>query len=174
MYNSLTILSILVIVIGSIMYSFFAKKDIYKSFITGVMEGFKNSIKLFPYFVSIIVATTILFESHIVQDGLLFLKSSFEWLRFPFELVPLVLMKSISGSASLAITTQLLMDYGPDSFIGRTASILQSSSETTIYVISLYFGYIGIKKIRHTLLVSLLADLVGVLVAFILARIIFS
>lgn len=173
MYDLISLLIIPIIVLIIIGYGLYNKKDIYSSFIKGAREGFNSSIKLFPYLLSIIFATNILFNSNFINDVLTFVKPVFSLLKIPFEIVPLAIMKSISGSASLAITTNLLHEYGSNSIIGKMASIIQSSSETTFYVITLFYGYIGIKKIRHTLLVSLIADIVGVLVSIMIARLIF-
>ena len=170
MYKLVSSLIIPVIILIIIGYGFYKKKDMYSSFLEGVKEGIDSGIKLFPYLLAIIFSTNILFHSNIIKDLLSFLKPLFLFQKIPFEIIPLAFMKSISGSASLGLTNQLFLEYGSDSFIGRIASVIQSSSETTIYIIALYFGYVGVKKIKNTLIISLIADFVGILVSILLVK----
>jgi spore maturation protein B len=98
----------------------------------------------------------------------------FYFFKIPIEIIPLALMRPISGSTSLAILNNLLQTYGPDSFIGRLASVIQGSTDTTLYVITIYFGAIGIKKIKHSLWAGLFADLIGIVTSIILVKFIFG
>lgn len=170
MYNTISSLIIPILILIIIGYGFYQKKDVYTLFLEGAKEGFDSGIKLFPYLLAIIVSTTVLFQSNLINDLLSLLKPFFLFLKLPFEIIPLACMKSISGSASLGLTNELFREYGVDSFIGRIASVIQSSSETTIYIIALYFGYVGVKKIKNTLVISLIADFVGILVSILLVK----
>ena len=91
-------------------------------------------------------------------------------MKFPSELVTLSIMRPISGNSSLIIMDNLFKTYGPDSFIGRAASIIQGSSDTTLYIIGLYFSTVGIKKIKYSLIVGLLADLTAVVISIMVVR----
>ena len=97
----------------------------------------------------------------------------FNRVGFPKEVFPLVILRPISGSSSLAMLSNILSKYGPDSFIGRVASVMQGSTDTTIYIISMYFSSIGIKKIKYSLVVGLLADLISVILSIIMVKIFF-
>ena len=90
-----------------------------------------------------------------------------------FDILPMAFLRPISGTATLAIMNDIFMSYGPDSYAGRLASVLQGCTDTTIYVLALYFGSIGVKKIRYSLVVGLIADLIGITIAFILTAIFF-
>ena len=94
-------------------------------------------------------------------------------INIPPEILPMAVLRPISGTASMSIMTNIFSTYGPDSFAGRLASILQGCTDTTIYVIALYYSSIKVSKIRYTLVVGLLADLAGILMAFVLANIFF-
>ena len=93
--------------------------------------------------------------------------------NIPLDILPMAILRPISGTATLAIMNDIFMSYGPDSHAGRLASVLQGCTDTTIYVLALYFGFIGVKKIRYSLVVGLIAYLIGITIAFILTAIFF-
>ena len=99
--------------------------------------------------------------------------SLFKFLSFPSEVLPLALMKPVSGSSSIVILNDILSRYHPDSYIGRISSVIGGSTDTTIYIISLYFGSIGIKKIKYSLVVGLIADLLCIIISIIVINILF-
>ncbi len=134
------------------------KVRLYEVFIQGAMEGIKTTFKLTPYLLAIFVAIG-LFRSSGALDFLVnLLEPVLNGLGIPAELVPLGLLKPLSGSASLGFTAELLQKHGPDSPLGLMASIIQGSSETTFYVLSLYLGSVQIRDSRHLLLVGLLNE----------------
>lgn len=102
------------------------------------------------------------------------LKPVFSAVGIPTEVVPLALIRPISGTAALGMTTDLIAVYGPDSFIGRLASVMQGSTDTTLYVLTVYFGAVGIKKMGDALKVGLLADLAGVIASVIIVTLLFG
>ena len=95
-------------------------------------------------------------------------------LKFPTELLPMVLVRPLSGSGSLGFFTELVQQFGPDSLLARTAGTIYGSTETTFYVLAVYFGSVAVKRTRHALLAGLTADLVSVIVAVIVCRLMFS
>ncbi len=97
----------------------------------------------------------------------------FNLIKVPIEIIPMAIMRPISGSSSLAILNNLLKDYGPDSFIGRLGSVIQGSTDTTLYVLTLYFGSVGIKKIKYALWAGLLSDLIAIICSIIVVNILF-
>jgi len=162
---------ILVIII--LIYGIYKKVDIFDTFLIGVKEGMKTSINLFPTIFAMIIAISILTESNIIIDICNIFSNFFNRVGFPKEVFPLVILRPISGSSSLAMLSNILSKYGPDSFIGRVASVMQGSTDTTIYIISMYFSSIGIKKIKYSLVVGLLADLISVILSIIMVKIFF-
>jgi spore maturation protein B len=131
---------------------------LYEVFIQGAMEGIKTTVKLTPYLLAIFVAIG-LFRSSGALDLLVgLLKPILKGLGVPAELIPLGLLKPLSGSATLGFAAELLQKKGPDSPLGLMASLIQGSSETTFYVLSLYLGSVQIRDGRHLLLVGLLNE----------------
>lgn len=161
------------IVVTIIIYGIYKKVDIFDTFIDGVKEGMKLSINLFPTIFAMIIAITLITDSNTINYICNLLKPLFSKISFPTEVLPLALLRPISGSSSLVILNDILAKYGPDSFIGRLSSVMQGSTDTTIYIISMYFASIGIKKTRYSLTVGLLADLLSVIISFIMANIFF-
>ena len=161
------------IVVTIIIYGIYKKVDIFDTFIDGVKEGMKLSINLFPTIFAMIIAITLITDSNIINYICNLLKPLFNKISFPTEVLPLALLRPISGSSSLVILNDILAKYGPDSFIGRLSSVMQGSTDTTIYIISMYFASIGIKKTRYSLTVGILADLLSVIISFIMVNIFF-
>ena len=161
------------IVVTIIIYGIYKKVDIFDTFIDGVKEGMKLSINLFPTIFAMIIAITLITDSNIINYICNLLKPLFSRISFPTEVLPLALLRPISGSSSLVILNDILAKYGPDSFIGRLSSVMQGSTDTAIYIISMYFASIGIKKTKYSLTVGLLADLLSVIISFIMVNIFF-
>ena len=110
---------------------------------------------------------------HILDFIFKVIEPFFTYLKVPIEIFPMIIMRPISGSSSLAILNNIFENFGPDSFAGRLASVIQGSTDTTFYILTLYFGSIGIKKIRYALWAGLFADLLGILSAIFLVNIMF-
>ena len=159
-----------IIIIG---YGLYKKVDIFDVFLDGVKEGLKTSINLFPTIFAMIIAINLLTGSNIIIDISNLLRPLFMKINFPVELLPLGILRPISGSSSLVILNNILYSNGPDSFLGRVASVMQGSTDTTIYIISLYFSSIGIKKIRYSLIVGLLADFISIVLSLVVVKILF-
>lgn len=156
-----------------IIYGIYKKVDVYDSFINGINEGLKMSITIFPTIMAMVIAINLLINSNIIIDLSKCLNSFFELLKIPTEILPIALLRPVSSSASLVIMNDILKVYGPDSYLGYIASIIQGSTDTTIYILGMYFSSIGIKKIRYSLLVGLLSDLVCVITTVIVVNLTF-
>ena len=153
-----------------ILYGNSKKINIYDSFLVGVKDGLKICYNIFPAILAMIFAVNLFLNS----DVLSFLLAPItRIINIPKEILPMAILRPISGTASMSIMTNIFAIYGPDSYAGRLASILQGCTDTTIYVIALYYSSIKVSKIRYTLIVGLLADLAGILMAFLLANIFF-
>ena len=151
-----------IIVIIILIYGLYKKVDIFDTFLLGVKEGLKSSINLFPTIFAMIIAINLLTNSGFILDLSNTLKPLFNKISFPVEVLSLAILRPISNN------------YGPDSFIGRVASVMQGSTDTTIYIISLYFASIGVKKIKYSLIVGLLSDLISIILSVVIVTLIFG
>lgn len=138
---------------------------VYDVFIEGAKEGITTVLKIIPSLVGLMVAVGV-FRASGALDLLVFaFKPVTNILRIPPDAVPMIFLRPISGSASLAMLSDIFKMYGPDSFVGRLASTFMGSTETIFYTLAVYFGAVGIKNIRHTLAAALIADFAGVIAA---------
>lgn len=156
-----------------VIYGVIKKCNVYDSFIKGAKEGLQIGITIFPSILAIIFSSRILISSGFIDFLLETLTPILNFISFPIKIFPMAILRPISGNASLTLMIDIFSKYGVDSFLGFLASTLQGSTDTTLYVISLYFGAIGIKRIKHTLFAALLVDLIGIISAIILTNIIF-
>lgn len=154
-----------------ILYAIFKKVDVYDTFIEGVKESFSMILNLFPTFIAMILAVNLFTNSGVLDFILSLIKPILNIFNIPAEIFPLALIRPISGSASLAYLNTIFSKFGPDSFIGLLGSVMQGCTDTTFYVISLYFGSIGIKKIRHSMFAALFADLCGIIASIIVVNV---
>ena len=161
------------IILTIVSFGLYKKIDIYDTFCNGIKEGIKTTLQIFPTILAMLVAINILLKSNLISDLTNILKPILSFIKFPVEILPLSLLKPISGSSSLIVMNELLKTYGPDSYIGRISSVIQGSTDTTIYILSLYFTSIGIKKTKYALKVGLIADLLTIIIAIITVNILF-
>jgi spore maturation protein B len=137
------------------------KVKVYDVFIEGAKEGFEVAVKIIPFLVGILVAIGMFRGSGAMDMLTNALRPLLARTIFPPELVPLAILRTLSGSGSLGLATDLIKQHGPDSFIGRTAATMYGSSETTFYIIAVYFGAISVRKTRHAIPAALIGDLVA-------------
>jgi spore maturation protein B len=168
-------LTFIPLLIGFILlYGTFKQVPTYESFVEGGKEGIKIAVSIIPFLVGMLVAISIFRASGALDALMNWLRPLMKSMGVPAEIVPLLIIRPISGNAALGMTSDLISVYGPDSFIGRLASVLQGSTDTTFYVLTVYFGAVGIKKMGDALKVGLLADLVGIIVAIVVVAFIFG
>jgi spore maturation protein B len=148
--------------------------EIYEVFTEGAVEGIAVAGKIIPYLVAMLLAISIFRASGALESILGVLEGPLKKVGIPEEIIPLSLIRPLSGTGSLAFVSDLITRYGPDSFIGRVASTLQGSTETTFYVATVYFGAVGIKKQRHAIIAGLIADIVGFLAAVFICHLVFG
>lgn len=147
------------IVISFVMvFGLIRKVPVFECFTKGAKDGIKTIYNITPTLVGLIVAVTMLKESGALQIITDACAPFCESVGFPSELLPMTILRPVSGGGSTALLNQVLKDYGPDSFIGRCACVIAGSSETTFYAVTMYYSSVRIKKIRHTLFSALLAD----------------
>ena len=177
MYEAITLLSTWMIpaIIAFIpLYAAFRKVPVYESFVLGAKDGFGTAVELIPHLVGMMVAISMFRASGAMDVILHALRPLFDWFGVPSEVLPLGLLRPITGAGSLAFTTDLIKAYGPDSMIGRIASTIQGSTDTTLYVLTVYFGAIGVRRTRYALKVGLFSDLVGFVAAIAVCLIVFG
>ena len=169
---SLTFIPLLIGII--LLYGTYKRVPTYESFVEGGKEGIKIAVSIIPFLVGMLVAISIFRASGALDALMNWLRPLMKSMGVPAEIVPLLIIRPISGTAALGMTSDLIAVYGPDSFIGRLASVLQGSTDTTFYVLTVYFGAVGIKKMGDALKVGLLADVVGIIVSILIVGLIFG
>lgn len=157
-----------------LLYGTYKKVPTYETFVDGAKEGFSMAISVIPYLVGMMVAISVFRASGAMDFFIDLMKPALHAIGVPSEIVPLALIRPISGTGALGMTTDLIATYGPDSFIGRLASTMQGSTDTTLYVLTVYFGAVGIKKMGDALKVGLLADIVGIVASIVIVTIVFA
>jgi spore maturation protein B len=141
------------------------KVKVYDTFIEGAKEGFNVAVRIIPFLVGILVAIGMFRGSGAMDMLTSALRPLLSATRFPPEIFPLVILRTLSGSGSLALATDLIKQFGPDSLIGRMAATIYGGSETTFYVLAVYFGAVGVKRTRHAIPAAIVGDLVAAIVA---------
>ncbi|MFB9325275.1 spore maturation protein [Paenibacillus aurantiacus] len=156
------------------LYAAFRKVPVYESFLDGAKDGFGTAINIIPHLVGMMVAISMFRASGAMDLLIALIRPLFDQLGIPSEVLPLGLLRPITGAGSLAFTTELIKTHGPDSMIGRIASTIQGSTDTTLYVLTVYFGAVGIRRSRYALKVGLFSDIVGFLAAIFICLYIFG
>jgi spore maturation protein B len=177
MIEILKVLSIMIIPIMItiiLLHGMIKKINMYDAFVEGAAEGFQTSIRIMPYLIAIFLAIGIFKDSGALHLFTRILSPITKVLGIPSEILPLAIMRPISGSGSLGIVKDLVTTYGPDSFIGRVASTMMGSAETIFYTMAVYFGAVGIKRGRHTLLAALISHIAAIFASIWVCRWVFS
>lgn len=167
-------LAIPVIIISFVLFGLFKKVKIYEVFIEGAKEGFNVALRIIPYLVAMLVGIGIFRAGGAMQFLLIIISPVTSLIGFPAEAIPMALMRPLSGSGALGIMSEMISVHGPDSFLGILVSTIMGSTETTFYVLALYFGSVSIVKTRHAVAVGILADIAGILGAFFIVKLIFG
>ncbi len=164
------------VIIVFILMALFRKVNVYEAFIDGAKDGFKTAVKIIPYLVAILVAIGV-FRASGAMDWMV---SGFTWtfeqlgINTDFTAaLPTALMKPLSGSGARGMMVDAMNTYGADSFVGRVASTVQGATDTTFYILAVYFGAVGIKNTRYAVVCGLIADFVGIIAAIIMAYLFF-
>lgn len=176
MINTINILStsiIPAIILIILVHGLIKKVNSYEAFIEGARGGFNIAVRIIPYLVAIMVAVSMFRASGILEAIQTCLKPALEALKIPADTIIIMLTRSLSGSATLGVLSDIVTSNGADSYASKLSSVIVGSSETTFYVLAVYFGSIGIKKMRHAVLVGILADIIGIIVAVAICRIFF-
>ncbi|MGR9049874.1 spore maturation protein [Halobacillus faecis] len=146
----------------------------YEVFVEGSKEGIQIAISLLPFLLGMMVSIAVFQASGAMGAIVKLFEPLMALVGAPAEILPLAFIRPISGTAALSMTTELIRTFGPDSFIGHLASVMQGSTDTTLYIITVYFGAVGIKRMGDALKVGLMADLVGIIASIIIVIILFG
>jgi spore maturation protein B len=163
--DAISIWAVPVLLVAIPLAGIIRKVKVYDVFIEGAKEGFDVSVKIIPFLVGILVAIGMFRGSGAMDLLMAAVRPLVAPIGFPPQLVPLAVLRSLSGSGSLAFATDLIKTHGPDSLIARMAATMYGSSETTFYVLAVYFGAVGIRRTRHAVPAALIADLVAAIAA---------
>lgn len=156
-----------------LLYASFKGVKIYECFVKGAEEGFSLAVKIIPFFVAMMMAVSIFRHGGVISLLEKYCGGFFSLLHIPPDILPLAIMRPLSGGASLGICTEIINTHGPDSYLGRLASTMQGSTDTTFFILAVYFGSVGIKKYRYALKVGLFADIIAFLASIFIVSMVF-
>lgn len=168
--NFLSNIAMPLLILCIVGYGLIEKNKVFDTFLDGAKEGLDMVISIFPTLVGLFVAIGALRSSGVLDIITNFVTPILNVIKFPSEIMPLAMIRPISGSSSIAVATDIMKNYGVDSNLGIIASVIMGSTETTLYTIAIYTGCVKIKKTRFVLIASLTADVVGILVSVIVCR----
>ena len=159
----ISVYAIPVFIVSFIVFGLIRKVNVYECFVEGAKSGIESMFGIIAPLVGLMVAISMFRESGALEIIAKAISPILSYVGLPVEVLPLSILRPISGSASLALVTDIFKTYGPDSQIGKIASVMMGSTETTFYTIAVYFGAVGIKNTRHTIPSALSADLTGII-----------
>ena len=162
------ILPIMILLIFS--YGFYKKVSVYEEFLEGAKDGFKVAISIIPYLVALIVGISMFKACGAIEFITNLFGDLLQKINLMPDVLPIMLTRSLSGSATLGLFSELASEHGGDAFITKLAAVMVGSSETTFYVLSVYFGAVGIKNFRYAILTGITADVIGILLAILVSR----
>ncbi|MCI8411418.1 MAG: spore maturation protein [Bacilli bacterium] len=169
--NFISNLAMPLIILCIVIYGVMEKNKMFDNFLEGAKEGLEMTLSIFPTLVGLFVAIGALRSSGVLDIIIHFLTPILNIIQFPSELMPLAMLRPISGSSSIAVATDIMKNYGVDSPIGIMASTIMGSTETTLYTIAIYSSCIKIKKTRFVLVAALIGDFVGMIASVVVCRI---
>ena len=172
--NAVSLLAIPFLLSFFPLYAALRRIAVYEEFVDGAKEGFNVAVRIIPYLVAMLVAIGMFRGAGGIDLLTRWLKPALEFVHFPSELVPIALMRPLSGSGTLALFSDLVKQLGPDSLVVRIAGTIYGSTETTFYVIAVYFGAVGVQRTRHAVPAGLIADAAGVIASVFVCRLVFG
>ncbi len=170
---SFTVFVVPAVICAILIYAHIKKVDILKEFTSGALDGLKTAKNLIPPLALMLTAIAMFRQSGALEAVVGALSKPAQALGIPSETLPLMLMKTFSGSGSVALLEDVLANYGPDSLAGRVASVVAGATETTFYTIAVYYGAVGVSKTRHTIPAALTSDIAGFILSAFFVRLLF-
>ncbi len=172
--NIISLWALPVLLLWILIAGMIKKVPIYEEFTDGAKDGFKVAVNIIPYLVAIIVGISMLRASGAIDMLAQILTPILTKIHFPADVLPLTIVRSLSGSAALGVFSDIANSLGPDNYATKLAAVMVGSSETTFYVLAVYFGAVKISKYRYSLFVGLLADLIGIIAAIFVCQWLFA
>ena len=170
----ISIIAVPLLIAVIVCYGALKKVRIYEAFVEGAKEGFTVGVRIIPYLVAMLVAIGI-FRASGAMDLLSALVAPLtKLIGMPAEVLPMAMVRPLSGSGALGVMTETIRAHGPDSLIGRMVSVMMGSTETTFYVLAVYFGAVGVTRARHAVPAGILVDLIAIIISVYLTRLIFG
>lgn len=163
----------LTFVVGIPFYAAFKKINVFDSFVEGAKDGFQTAVHLIPYLIAMLVAIGMLRASGFFDLLQNVLAPLLKKMNIPLDLIPLILIRPFSGSASNGILVDIIHRFGGDSWVSKMAATIMGSTETTLYIVAVYFGAVNIRHTRHAIPAGLLAEVIGIFVAIFVGRMLF-
>ena len=163
--DAISVWAIPVLIVGITLVAILRKVKVFDVFVEGAKEGFDIAVRIIPFLVGILVAIGMFRASGAMDLLTLGLQPLMSATGFPAEVFPLAILRTLSGSGSLGLTTDIIKTHGADSVIARMAATMYGSSETTFYVLAVYFGAVGVKRTRHAVPAALIGDIVAAIAA---------
>ena len=168
--NFISNLAMPLIILIIVLYGFLEKKEVFDKFLEGAKDGIKIVVNIFPTLIGLFLAVEALRSSGIIDIIVQGLEPILHLIDFPSEIMPLAILRPISGSSSIAIATDIMKNFGVDSQMGIVTSVIMGATETTLYTIAVYSSSVKIKKTRFVLIASLTADIVGIITSVVVCR----
>lgn len=159
-----------IVILGIVVYGVYEKNKVYDTFVEGAREGIDIVFNIFPTLIGIFMAVGALRSSGILDLIIQLIEPITSYFNIPSEVMPLALLRPISGSASMGVATDIMKNFGVDSNIGKIASTIMGSTETTLYTIAIYTSCVKIKKTRFVLVAALIADVIGMITSVIICQ----
>jgi spore maturation protein SpmB len=172
--NAISLLSIPFLLSAIPLFAALRRVKVYEEFVEGAKEGFQVAVRIIPYLVAIMVAMGMFRAAGGIELLSRALSPLLALVGFPTDLLPMVLVRPLSGTAALGFFTELVKQFGPDSFVARMGGTIYGSTETTFYVLAVYFGSVAVTRTRHALLAGLTADFVSVVMALVVCKMVFA
>ena len=172
--NYISTMAVPTVILIILLYGFFERKNVYDIFLKGANEGLKMAINIFPTLIGLFLAIGALNSSGVLEFIIKSISPILTLLKVPPEIMPLAILRPISGSGSIAIATDLMKEFGVDSFIGLIVATIMGSTETTLYTIAVYTSSVKIKKTRFVLFAALMADITGMIVSVVIWKILYN
>jgi spore maturation protein B len=166
--NVISVISVFVIpliVVGFPLYGLYKRVPVYESFVEGAKEGFQVAVRIIPYLVAILFAIGMFRASGAMDFMVTALEPMLSVIGFPGEVLPMAIVRPLTGSGSAALVADMINQYGEDSILVKMAAVMFGSTETTFYVIAVYFGAVNVKRTRHALAAGLTADIAAMVIA---------
>ncbi len=171
--NAISLWALPFIIILILTVGLYKKVPLYEVFTDGAKDGFKVAVNIIPYLVAIIVGISMFRASGIIEYIERISAPLLSHFNVPADVIPVMLVRSLSGSAALGVFSDIANNLGPNAYATKLAAVMVGSSETTLYILAVYFGSIKISKVRYALIAGLLADLIGIIAAIAVCNVLF-